>query len=392
MKGNNENNKVMDTSLFHYLVILISLFFANAVFAQTIKILPNTVIAYPRNYDNVTLDLSSGSFIIKDNATLTITNSQVLGTLTRKIPNLFVVENGKLVMDKNVVSIKSSGIAEHPQTQSLENVIQLTFGNVSLTNNSFKIDNYYTAGFLITTAIAPSTGLNFVNNKFEGFHGVLYLIASDHSLIKNNTFIRNSYGHIVIIGNHSTIENNTIMFSGNYRLGNSIDIIDADNVNIINNRIFTPTCHGIYILNSHNVLVEGNSVFGGITYAMNVYSNPETLAKDDQYLLAFVPHKKMRHMISSNIKIKNNFMSQNRFGVAASDTDKLIVENNTFIHRFKDNDSRKFWTDNQILLQNIKSLTWSNNRYKEAYSQEMSGDDSNSMTLVAFPKKGDVSF
>ena len=42
---------------------------ANAM-AQTIVIAPNTVISHSKTYDNVTLDMSRGSFIIKDNAVL----------------------------------------------------------------------------------------------------------------------------------------------------------------------------------------------------------------------------------------------------------------------------------------------------------------------------------
>lgn len=390
-----EINKRITSKPFTYIAGLSLVLLANAGFAQTIKIFPNTVIAYPKTYDNVTLDMSNGSFIIKDKASLTIKNSNIQGTLSKAIPLLFYVEDGKLSMENTQVDVTTKNLTEHPKTQSLEYVMGLGLGNINLAGNTFKIDKLYTAGLLITTSTIPSTGLKITNNYFEKFHGVLYMIASDNALVADNTFKRNSYGQIVMIGNNSKILHNSIFFSGNYRLGNSIDVIDSTNITISKNALFTPTCHGIYVLNSHDMVIDSNRISGGITYAMNVLSNPETVkSPGDEYLTDIIKtyrmNKPVKSGISNNIAITNNTMSQNRFGVAVNDTDMLVIKNNIFVQRFADAEARKFWTNNSVLLQNVTNLTWADNLYKEAYSQEIGGDNSKSSMFVNFPQTGGV--
>jgi len=378
--------------LYGYCIALIALLFTSTGFAEVIKIFPNTVISYPRTYDGVTLDLSHGSFIIRDNATLTIKNSVINGTLSKSNPILFSVETGQLNFDHNQVNVKTDDLPQHPKEQSLQYVIMLGLGSLNLNGSAFQIDSIFTAGLLVTTATIPSSNIKITHNKFERFHGVLYLIASDNALVQDNTFMRNSYGQIVIIGNNDKVIHNTILFSGNYHLGNSIDVIDSNNITISKNLLFTPTCHGIYIMSSHDVVIDSNRISGGITYAMNVLSFPERLDADDLYLTKIAANYKMKNTLSSNIKITNNYMSQNRFGVAASDTDGLTVKNNIFIQRFEDAEARKFWTDNSILLQNITGLVWINNLYKEAYSQAINGDNSHSSSFVVFPQTGGIVF
>ena len=378
--------------LYGYCIALIALLFTSTGFAEVIKIFPNTVISYPRTYDGVTLDLSHGSFIIRDNATLTIKNRVINGTLSKSNPILFSVETGQLNFDHNQVNVKTDDLPQHPKEQSLQYVIMLGLGSLNLNGSAFQIDSIFTAGLLVTTATIPSSNIKITHNKFERFHGVLYLIASDNALVQDNTFMRNSYGQIVIIGNNDKVIHNTILFSGNYHLGNSIDVIDSNNITISKNLLFTPTCHGIYIMSSHDVVIDSNRISGGITYAMNVLSFPERLDADDLYLTKIAANYKMKNTLSSNIKITNNYMSQNRFGVAASDTDGLTVKNNIFIQRFEDAEARKFWTDNSILLQNITGLVWINNLYKEAYSQAINGDNSHSSSFVVFPQTGGIVF
>ncbi len=378
----------------YYAIGLVLLLLTNTCLAETIKIFPNTVISFPKTYSNVTLDMSHGNFIVKGKASLTIKNCIVQGTLSKETPVLISVENGTLNIDSSQVSIQTVDLPQHPFTQSLQYVVQLGFGNVSFSNSNFKIDQTLTAGLLITTSTTPTTGLKFTNNTFEQFHGVLYLIASDNSLVSDNTFKRNSYGQIVIMGNNSNIIHNYIYFSGNYHLGNSIDILDSSNVSIRRNLLFTPTCHGIYVMNSHTVLIDGNRVSGGITYAVNVLSYPETAKGDDAYLTDLLHQYRATHnttqSISNNIIISNNVMSQNRYGIAVSDTDALQVRNNIFIQRFTDAESRKFWTNNAVLLQNVTNLAWTENLYKEAYTQEINGDNSQSGKFVVFPQTGGV--
>ena len=250
--------------LYGYCIALIALLFTSTGFAEVIKIFPNTVISYPRTYDGVTLDLSHGSFIIRDNATLTIKNSVINGTLSKSNPILFSVETGQLNFDHNQVNVKTDDLPQHPKEQSLQYVIMLGLGSLNLNGSAFQIDSIFTAGLLVTTATIPSSNIKITHNKFERFHGVLYLIASDNALVQDNTFMRNSYGQIVIIGNNDKVIHNTILFSGNYHLGNSIDVIDSNNITISKNLLFTPTCHGIYIMSSHDVVIDSNRISGGI--------------------------------------------------------------------------------------------------------------------------------
>lgn len=372
-------------------------FIANISYANTIIIHPNTVISFPKTYDGATLDMSNGSFIIKNHATLTIQNSSVYGTISESNPVLISVEDGNVNLNNNQVSITASGITQHPLTQSLQHVIQLALGNVNIAGNSFSIDQPFSAGFLITTSSIPTTGLQITNNTFSQFHGVLYLIASDNALVSDNIFKNNTYGNIVNIGNNSKIVHNTIAFSGNNRLGNSIDVIDSDNVLISKNILLTPTCHGVYVINSHHLTIDSNRIYGGITHAMTILTYPETSATLPgakgmhlEYLTNILAQHKMRNSLSSTITVSNNFMSQNRYGLAGMDIAGLTVQNNTFIQRFSDDASRKFWTNNNILLKNVTGLSWTNNLYKEAYSQTMGSHNPNTTIIVPFPASGGI--
>lgn len=377
----------------YYCVGLLILLITNVAFANTTIIIhPNTIISFPKTYDGVTLDLSHGNFIIKNHATLTIKNSAVFGTLSKANPVLFAGDalGGNIVFLNSQFNIHTAGIAPHPTTQAMQYLVQMGLGNVIMRNNEFTIDNTYTSGLLLTTASISSTGYQIVNNRFEKFHGVLYLIGSDNALIKDNTFFNNSYGNIVLIGNNGNIIGNKIYFSGNNRLGNSIDIIDSDSINISKNLLLTPTCHGIYIVNSHNLMINNNRVMGGITYAMTILTNPETIDKADTYVKNIIANYKIKNLLSNNITIEHNYMAQNRYGIAATDVDRLIVQHNIFIQRFEDKASRKFWTDNNVLLKNVTHLTWTNNLYKEAFTQAIDGDNSQAYHFVLFPKSGGV--
>ena len=91
------------------------------------------------------------------------------------------------------------------------------------------------------------------------------------------------------------------------------------------------------------------------------------------------------HYNNQNITIAKNYISQNRYGLTAIDVDTLIVKENIFIQKFPDNSTRKFWTDNQILLTNVSNLIWKDNLYKEAYSQDNEDENTQSSYFVTFP-------
>jgi parallel beta-helix repeat protein len=368
---------------------LIAVLLSHTSMAATIVIKPNTIISQDRIYSNVTLDMSHGNFSIENNAKLTVDHSVINGTLSKDNPVLFVVTNGAIDLHDNKVDVKAVGIAPHPFTQSLQYVLQIGMASVNLKHNSFHVNEDFTVGLLVTTATIPTTGIKIVNNRFEHFHGVLYLITSDNALIDHNFFLRNSYGNIVNIGNNTKITNNSILFPGNVQLGNSMDIIDSSNITIKNNDLFTPTCHGIYVINSSDLFIDNNKITSGITYAINLLTNLD-LSGDDAYIAKLIGNHKFKNLISSNITITNNFMSQNRYGLAANDVKGLIVKNNYFEQRFTSAAARKFWTDNSVLLTNVTNLTWEDNLYKEAFTQDNDGDNSLTTKFVTFPVTGGV--
>jgi len=194
------------------------------------------------------------------------------------------------------------------------------------------------------------------------------------------------------VGRKSKIANNAIYFSGRNALGNAIDIIDSDDIDISNNIIFTPTSESIAIVLSDHVTIDGNTITGGVTYAINMISNSVFLHKPSNLanLLAWLKKHGPKHANTSNIKITNNFMSQNRYGIAANNVDHLTVTDNYFSQRFEDASSRMFWTDNHNLLRNVTALTWANNYYKEAFTQVNSGDNSLTDNIVPYPATGGV--
>lgn len=381
--------KSIKTKAHYYCLALFLTLLGPICFAETIVIPKNTVIKEDKTYSNVTLDMRNGSFLVKNNATLTINKCVINGTLSESNPVLFDISKGNLALSENQVSITTSGLNAHPKTQSLQNAIQVAMGSANLAGNSFKIDKSFTAGLLITTASIPTTGFKITKNTFENFHGVLYLIASDNALISDNRFLKNSYGHIVTIGNNIRILRNIISFPGNDRLGNAIDVIDSDRVTVSRNILLTPTCHGIYVLNSHGLTIDSNRIYGGITYAMSILTFPE-VSPPNPYLTEILASHQMKNSLSSQIRITNNFMSQNRFGIAASDVRDITVNNNIFIQRFADKATRQFWTNNKVLFTNVTQVTWTNNLYKEAFTQEASGDNSQSFSFVPFPATGGV--
>ncbi len=373
-----------------YLMSFIVLILTRVCYAEDIVVIePNTIISEPKIYNNVILEMTNGSFIVNNKATLRIQNCTIKGTLSKNNPALITLEDGNLYLENNKGKIKSVGVLDHPTTQSLYHVIQVSRGLVDMENNHFSVNNPFKVGLLITSASIPTTDYKIINNTFEKFHGVLYLLNSNNSLIQNNAFVTDTYGNIVTIGRKINILNNSIYFSGNNHLGNAIDVIDSDTVTISQNRLITPTCHGIYVLNSQNVVVDSNYVTGGITYAMTVLSNPETL-DPMEYISKIIGSYKIKNGLSNNITITNNYMAQNRYGIAATEINTLNVQNNTFVQRFTDQASRTFWTDNNILIKDVTGLVWTNNLYKEAYTQDIDGNNTKSNAFVPFPVSGGV--
>lgn len=384
-----------------YSFLAVILLMVSPLSYAVVIIAPNTIINTSTTYSNDTLDLTNGSFIVKNNATLTIENCTIIGTISNANPTLINVEKGILELKNNDVQLTAAGITPHPQTQSLHYMMMFGQAQATIVGNKFKIAQIFSAGLLINDIIVGSKNIQVLNNTFENFHGVLYLLNANNITIDGNVFKANSYGNIVLVGTKGVINGNKIYFSGRKELGNAMDILDSENMMITNNVIFTPTCHGIYIIQSENVLIDGNTVTGGITYAMSILSeivfkgkNAEKLKLEDKdnYALKLVTSlgkKSFAHRNPQNIVITNNVMGQNRYGIAAYHVDNLTVSDNYFTQRFDDAASRKFWTDNSVLLQNVTGLTWTNNIYQEAFTQ-INGGDNSMVYFVEFPATGGV--
>lgn len=369
----------------HYLLALTLVLLSQVAYA--IVIAPNTVINSPTIYSNEVIDLSHGNLIIKRGASLTIRDSKINGVLSEENPTLIAIESGTLTMRRNKVAISAPSMTPNPYAQSLAYVVRANNAKIQLVNNEFKMADEFVGGLLITNDGIQTEDIVIERNKIEGFHGALYLLNSNNAFINNNILRLNSYGNIVLIGRDGQISNNSIYFSGRDKLGNAMDVIDSYNISIANNVVWTPTCHGIYIFASEGVAIDNNNVASGITYGITVLGKEEL--SQDAYATA-LSHQRNSHFVSKSITISNNYFSQNRYGINASDVEGLLISNNYFSQHFNDAASRQFWTDNTNLLKNISDLQWLNNFYKEAFTQV--NGDSNALTqIVPFPETGGVS-
>jgi hypothetical protein len=360
-----------------------------SVYAEVIA--HNTIISTPTTFSNTTLDMSHGNFIVKNGASLTIENSTINGTVSPDNPTLISVELGSIKLINNQVAITSVGIEPDPKLEADYYAIKVGRASGQISANSFIVDKQFTVGFFTTSSILPARNFTISGNSFQNFHGVLYLLNSSNTIIDNNVLRLNSSGNIVVVGNKSKITNNYIYFSGLNQLGDGIDLIGAEEVTVAKNNLFTPTSVGIAIVLSRNILLDSNIITGGITYGINIYTNSD-MADSNKFagrILARLNKKLILQSTNESITIRNNALGQNRYGIAATDVSNLVVVNNYFTQRFDDAASRKFWTDNNILLKNVIGLVWQDNLYKEAFTQVNGGD--NSMTqIVPFPASGGV--
>ena len=370
------------------LIFLFLLLTCQFAYAEVIN--PDTIISSPTTYSNTVLDMTNGNFIIQKGASLTIENSSIVGTISPTNKDLFLVELGTLNLTNNQVHITASGIEQTPKADASFYVIRLGRASANFTGNSFIIDKEFSAGFLTSNLIQPVEHVTIANNKFQHFHGVLYLLNASNILIDGNQFKLNSGGNIVFVGHDGMISNNSIYFAGLNQFGDAISIVNSEKVHLSKNNIFTATAESLAITLSRNIVVDSNTITGGITYAIRLFSHEELkkLHNTTASILARLNRKDIKFQGSRDITISNNFMSQNRYGLYAVDTQNLIVNNNFFSQRFATPEARKFWTDNNILLKNVTSLSWTGNIYKEAFTQE--NEQEAELSFVIFPETGGV--
>ncbi len=363
---------------------------SNICFAQAVVVITGEkVINTPTTYTNVILDLSNGHFQITGGGTLDIENCVINGTIAANNPYLFHLTMGVFKLANNVINVTTRDVPASPGTTSILQVIKILQGIVNITGNTANIDLPFRVGFLVTGSL-PTSNFIISNNKISGFHGGIFLSNSNNAKIQNNVFSKVSVTNILTtLSSNSLFEGNEIIFPGNNNLGNGIDLIDSENLTIRNNHISFGSCYGIYILRCHNTIIDSNHITGGITWGIYIVPSVNYF---DKYLAKFMRGFKHKQLVyaNQNITVTNNIISQNRYGLAAKNVDRLTATNNVFIQQFPDSRTRRFWTDNDIIFNDVINITWLNNQYKEAFTQINGGSNTLALQFVEFPRHGGV--
>lgn len=382
----------MNVKSFYLLMFFISTFLltGNLCSAKTITIKDRIIIDKPTKFSNVTLNLThNGGFTIQKNGSLDIENSNVDVIVSPTMPNFIHLSGGDLTLKNNIIRVTTNDINPTPQTQSLFQLLLIDQGTLSVTGNDASVDTPFTVGFLLTNQNFTTDGFNITNNIFKKFHGGLYLIHSNHAQVSNNTFANVSFANIFNMSNNNIFKNNIFSFPGSFNPGDTIDVFNSNDITIDGNFIESASSTGIVIIGSQNILIDNNRINDGLSYAIALETTAGYTTRN-KYLSQLLRKYKVKTIGNSNITITNNSISQNRFGLSAEDGDNLIVKNNIFIQKFSDSATRQFWTNNDILLAEATNITWIDNLYKEAFTQENQGDNSQSLLFVSFPAHGGV--
>ncbi len=377
--------------LFFLLSALLFLLFPSGALANSMVITGKYVIDQDTTFSNMMLDLTQGYFEIRNNAKLELDHCIVTGLLSPDKPQLLHLYSGGLILKKNRFRISTLGIPKNPDMPSVFSVFRIHQGQVKLVANDFTIAQPYTASLLVTDELETSD-FTITHNHLRFFHGGFILKNVHRVYFGYNQFKRVSITGIFLFkGSHAILEKNKIFFAGNNNVGDGIDLIDSEDVLVNQNYLASGSCYSIVVLRGKRINLESNMVMGGITYA--IYISSSGLGRNNAALISLLKTTLQDPKAEStnlNIRVADNYVSQNRYGLTAIDTSGLIVENNIFIQKFANAKNRSFWTDNKVLLQNVKELTWRKNWYKEAYSQEGQGQEAKSSQLTEFPLSGGV--
>lgn len=362
---------------------------SNTCFAGNVVITGNHIITTPTTYNNVVIDMSNGRFTVNKGGSLDIKNSTINMTVSPANPFFVVLNSGDLTLKNNIVNVTVSGITPNSSVPAAYQLIQIQKGNVNIDANSFTTDTAYTLSFL-ETQNAATDGFNINHNTIKNFHGGIYLINSNNASVNDNTFENVSFSNIFNMGNLSKFKRNIFSFPGNLVMGDAIDIVNSNGLNISENIIASGSSYGIFIMGGQNLFIENNKITDGSSYAIYIETPTLSSVSKNKNLFQFLSRKNIKLMSNSNIAITNNYMSQNRYGLAGGVMEHLFVSNNTFIQRFSDISTRQYWTNNDVLLPLATDVIWIDNLYKEAFTQEVPGDNSNTLQFVTFPVHGGV--
>lgn len=376
-------------SFLTYLIVGTCLIISHICFAKTITIKGTQVINHHLSYNHITINLD-GNMVINKSGLLDIQNSTINFVISPATPYFVRLNGGNLNLINNTFNVIVQNITPNPSKQPAFFLIRIVQGQVNLMTNQFNIDTHFTVGLLSTDKNFTTDGFNISNNRINQFHMGLLLINSSNAIISKNTFNKVSFSNIYNIGGTNTkILNNVFTFPGNFKPGDAIDVVNAINLNISDNKIFSSSSYGITVRGTQNLLIDSNNIMDGLSYAIYFIKPLMMNLKKDHYLWQMYDSQ---HQIkqNENIVISNNNILKNRFGIAGDTIISLTVANNFFVQAFLDNAARKFWTNNDNLLKNIPNFLWEENIYKESFSQDNAGDNSKSMKVVTFPAHGGV--
>lgn len=393
MKANihDQVKKLVRLTIPRFFLGIILLLGSTLGFAQTIVITGVKVIDKPTTYENVVLDLTNGAFAINKNGVLKILNSTVNVTLSPGNPFFASLNRGHLVLEKDVFNVTSSGLSPSPTTQPLVWLIQVNRGTLNLAGNQFTSAMPYTTGFITTNVDFNTEGFQINRNMIKNFHGGVYLYHSNNADVNDNSFENVSFSNIFNMGNMSNFKRNTFSFPGNLSQGDAIDIVDSTSLTIQDNIISSSSSYGIFIMGGQNLFIDNNMLTDGLSYGIFIQTATPTLISKNKNLAPVLAKHKFVCAANSAITITNNYLAQNRYGLAGEVVSGLDVEDNVFIQRFSDNASRQHWTNNDVLLAAATNVTWLNNLYKEAFTQDNGGDNTQALNFVDFPAHGGVS-
>lgn len=364
------------------------LFMSHSVFAKTVN--GAQIIDTPVTYDNETLTLTDG-FIIKPGGALTISNSTVNIIISPRTPYFAYLTSGQLILKNDTFNVTTESITPNPAAPSLYQLITVDKGSVTAIGNRFSVDNAFSVGFLTTNPTYLTNHFAISDNTFNKFHGGVYLANSNNATVSGNSFNQVSLSNIFNMGSMSNFSDNIFTFPGNLSFGNAIDIVDSQGINVTNNIIQSSSNFGIEIMGGQQITVNNNKLTDGLSYAISIQNSVDS-SKNPTLSQFLAGHKtfKLAANPNKNITITNNFMAQNRYGLAAAGVDTLTVKGNTFVQKFSDDASRQFWTNNDTLLATSFNITWVDNLYKEAFTQVNGGDNKRALQFVTFPLHGGV--
>ena len=390
MKNTSEylSGMVSCVSLSQYLCLACVVLPNTSVYAAT-SLHGNQVIKSAVSYNNTTLDLSDARFTLENGGSLSVNNSTVNVTISEDNPFFVQIENGKLTLKNSKVNVKVNGILQTPNDKAKHQLINIKQGDVDIASNAFKVDTPFTVSLLETVG-KPTAGFTINHNSIRGFHGGLYLVNSSSDEVNDNEFMNVSFSNIYNNGNLNQFDSNVFLFPGNLSSGNAFDLVDSEGVTIAHNLISSSAGNGISITGGNNIIIDDNKIMDGKSYAITINTPTLDTLHQDRYLVQLTHN--MNHPLkpNNNIVITNNYFAQNKYGLTGGVINSLLVTNNVFIQRFTDTSIRQFWTNNDNLLPDVANLAWTDNLYKEAFTQDITGDNKPSLQFVSFPAHGGV--